>query len=163
MRRRKIRKFADKQSSTQTKNISNTEATLILCGYSGERANNRGDSTIKEEVRRRKMRKFASKQTRNTEQSSKQADGSKTIKKEVRRRKMRKFADKQTDKEQRINGSNTEATLILCGYSGERANNRGDSTIKEEVRRRKMRKFADTHTSKEQSSRQRTVQTLRPL
>ena len=47
----------------QSKNISNTEATLILCGYSGERANNRGDSTIKEEVRRRKMRKFADTQT----------------------------------------------------------------------------------------------------
>ena len=44
---------------------------------------------------------------------------------------------------QQINGSKTEATLILCGYSGERANNRGDSTIKEEVRRRKIRKFAD--------------------
>ena len=90
MRRRKIRKFADKQSSTQTKNISNTEATLILCGYSGERANNRGDSTIKEEVRRRKMRKFADKEHRT---KNNQADGSKT-----------------------------EATLILCGYSGERAN-----------------------------------------
>ena len=40
---------------------------------------------------------------------------------------MRKFADKQrTNKEQsskQIKGSNTEATLILCGYSGERANN----------------------------------------
>merc|ERR1712101_69148 len=86
----------------------------------GERANNRGDRTIKEEVRRRKMRKFA---------------------------------EKQTDKEQRINGSNTEATLILCGYSGERANNRGDSTIKEEVRRRKIRKFADNQAkNKEQSN-----------
>ena len=30
-----------------------------------------------------------------------------------------------TIKEQRINGSNTEATLILCGYSGERANKVG--------------------------------------
>ena len=43
MRRRKIRKFAyrqsDRQTSKQTQNISNTEATLILCGYSGERAN----------------------------------------------------------------------------------------------------------------------------
>ena len=35
------------------------------------------------------------------------------------------------------NGSNTEATLILCGYSGERANNRGDSTIKEEDEEKK--------------------------
>jgi len=38
---------------------------------------------------------------------------------------MRKFADTQTSKEQssrQANGSNTEATLILCGYSGERAN-----------------------------------------
>ena len=69
-------------------NGSNTEATLILCGYSGERAN-RGDSTIKEEVRRRKMRKFADKQ------SSKQ----RTIKEEARRRKMRKFADKQSSKQ----------------------------------------------------------------
>ena len=35
-RRRKIRKFAYKeQTLNQTKNISNTEATLILCGYSG--------------------------------------------------------------------------------------------------------------------------------
>ena len=50
---------------------SKTEATLILCGYSGERANNRGDSTIKEEVRRRKIRKFADRQTRNKEQSNK--------------------------------------------------------------------------------------------
>ena len=48
------------------------------------------------------------------------------------------------------NGSNTEATLILCGYSGERANNRGDSTIKEEVRRRKIRKFACRQTDTEQ-------------
>ena len=63
MRRRKIRKFADKQSSTQTKNISNTEATLILCGYSRERANNRGDSTTERRMRRRKMRKFADNQT----------------------------------------------------------------------------------------------------
>jgi len=64
---------------------------------------------------------------------------------------MRKFADTQAQNNQTKN-SNTEATLILCGYSGERANNRGDSTIKEEVRRRKMRKFAD-----KQSSKQRTI------
>ena len=65
----------------------------------------------------------------------------------MRRTKMKKFAYReQTD------SSNTEATLILCGYSGERANNRGDRTIKEEVRRRKIRKFA----YREQSSRQRT-------
>ena len=61
MRRRKIRKFADNQASRHSENSSKTEATLILCGYSGERAN-RGDSTIKEEVRRRKIRKFASRQ-----------------------------------------------------------------------------------------------------
>ena len=67
-----MRKFADKQTSREQSDGSKTEATLILCGYSGERANNRGDSTIKEEVRRRKMRKFADKQ------SSKQSDGSKT-------------------------------------------------------------------------------------
>ena len=54
MRRRKIRKFADNQTSRQTKNSSKTEATLILCGYSGERANNRGDSTIKEEDEEKK-------------------------------------------------------------------------------------------------------------
>ena len=57
--RRRIRKFADKQrtnrqSSRQTENSSNTEATLILCGSSGERANNRGDSTIKEEDEEKK-------------------------------------------------------------------------------------------------------------
>ena len=51
MRRRKIRKFADKEHRTNNNQAdgSKTEATLILCGYSGERANNRGDSTIKEE------------------------------------------------------------------------------------------------------------------
>ena len=39
MKEEKIRKFADKQGTIkQTKN-STTEATLILCGYSGERAN----------------------------------------------------------------------------------------------------------------------------
>ena len=38
-----------------------------LCGYSGERANNRGDSTIKEEVRRRKIRKFTIKQAKNNQ------------------------------------------------------------------------------------------------
>jgi len=63
-------------------------------------------------------------------------------------------SNKQRTDKQTENSSNTEATLILCGSSGERANNRGDSTIKEEVRRRKMRKFA----SKEQA-----VQRLRPL
>ena len=51
MRRRKIRKFADRE---QTENSSKTEATLILCGSSGERANNRGDSTIKEEDEEKK-------------------------------------------------------------------------------------------------------------
>ena len=39
MRRRKIRKFADNQADKQTQNSSNTDATLILCGSSGERAN----------------------------------------------------------------------------------------------------------------------------
>ena len=53
MRRRKIRKFADReQSSRQTENSSKTEATLILCGSSGERANNseeeREESSIRE-------------------------------------------------------------------------------------------------------------------
>jgi len=38
----------------------------------------------------------------------------------------RQRTDNQTD------SSNTEATLIPCGSSGERANNIGDSTIKEE-------------------------------
>ena len=48
MRRRKIRKFADRQAIKQrTKNISNTEATLILCGYSGERANFRINGNMK--------------------------------------------------------------------------------------------------------------------
>ena len=122
-----------RQSKNNQVNGSKTEATLILCGYSGERANSRGDSTIKEEVRRRKMRKFADMHS-NKEQSSKQSSG-----------------------------SNTEATLILCGYSGSRANKRGDRTIKEEVRRRKKRKFADKQTDKEQSDNQRTFQTLRPL
>ena len=35
---------------------------------------------------------------------------------------MRKFADKEQSNNQtikQVNGSNTEATLILCGYSGE--------------------------------------------
>ena len=38
---------------------------------------------------------------------------------------MRKFASKQTSRHRTIkqaDGSNTEATLILCGYSGSRAN-----------------------------------------
>ena len=48
------------------------------------------------------------------------------------RRRIRKFADRQADREQAENSSKTEATLILCGSSGERANNIGDSTIKEE-------------------------------
>ena len=64
--------------------------------------------------------------------------------------------NKQTD------GSKTEATLILCGYSGERANNRGDSTIKEEVRRRKIRKFTIKQTKNNQANKH-TVQRLRPL
>ena len=79
----------------------------------------------------------------------------------MKEEKIRKFASKHTSKEQ-SNGSNTEATLILCGYSGERANNRGDSTIKEEVRRRKIRKFAYKQTIR-QSENNQTVQRLRPL
>ena len=53
--RRRIRKFADRQTENRqsnkqrTQNSSKTEATLILCESSGERANNIGDSTIKEE------------------------------------------------------------------------------------------------------------------
>jgi len=99
---------------------SKTETTLILCGYSRERANNRGDNYKRggEEKKNEKICRQASRQTKNNQ----------------------------------AHGSKTEATLILCGYSGERANNRGDSTIKEEVRRRKMRKFAD-----KQSSKQRTI------
>ena len=72
----------------------------------------------------------------------------------MRRRKIRKFAYKEhRTKNNQADGSKTEATLILCGYSGERANNRGDSTIKEEVRRRKIRKFAYKQSSKEQTDR----------
>ena len=74
---------------------------------------------------------------------------------------MRKFADTQAENNQ-ASGSTTEATLILCGYSGERANNRGDRTIKEEVRRRKIRKFAYNQTKNNQAIKH-TVQTLRPL
>ena len=33
----------DRQTIKQTENSSKTEATLILCGSSGERANNRGE------------------------------------------------------------------------------------------------------------------------
>ena len=44
-----MRKFASKQrtikQASKQANVSNTETTLILCGYSRERANNRGDST----------------------------------------------------------------------------------------------------------------------
>ena len=65
---------------------------------------------------------------------------------------------KQT-KIKQINGSNTEATLILCGYSGERANKRGDSTTERRMRRRKMRKFA----YKQRTKNKQTVQRLRPL
>ena len=74
---------------------------------------------------------------------------------------MRKFAYKQTDKQAK-NISKAEATLILCGYSGERANNRGDSTTERRMRRRKMRKFAYNQTSK-QANKHRTFQKLRPL
>ena len=69
------------------------------------------------------------------------------------------LTDRQAIKEQ-SDVSNTEATLILSGYSGERANNRGDSTIKEEVRRRKMRKFADTQGTDRQTHGSKTEATL---
>ena len=59
----------DKEQSSRQTDGSKTEATLILCGYSGERANNRGDSTTERRMRRRKMRKFASKQTKNNQAS----------------------------------------------------------------------------------------------
>ena len=57
----------------------------------------------------------------------------------------------QRTKNNQASSSKTEATLILCGHSGERANNRGDRTIKEEVRRRKIRKFADKEQADTQS------------
>ena len=66
---------------------------------------------------------------------------------------------KQRTKNNQTDGSKTETTLILCGYSRERANNRGDSTTERRMRRRKMRKFAD----KQRTDRQRTVKKLRPL
>ena len=82
--------------------------------------------------------------------------------------KWRKFADKQRTIKQRTknrqtNGSKTEPTLILCGYSGERAiNNRGECTTERRMRRRKMRKFAYKQAIKEQADRHR-IQTLGPL
>ena len=56
MKEEKIRKFDDTQGTIKQAQNSTTEATLILCtcGYSGERANNRGDSTIKEEDEEKK-------------------------------------------------------------------------------------------------------------
>ena len=137
-------------TSREQSDGSKTEATLILCGYSGERANNRGDSTIKEEVRRRKMRKFADRQAikqrtngskTETTLSSMDTRGSWPInskfglilyctalfctvlykKRRMKEEKIRKFTIKQTKNRQTQN-SNTEATLILCGYSGELAN-----------------------------------------
>ena len=46
-------------------------------------------------------------------------------KEEDEENKIRKFAHReQTENRQRILNSKTEATLILCGWSGERANNR---------------------------------------
>ena len=97
------------QASKQI-NGSKTEATLILCGYSGERANNRGDSTTERRMRRRKMRKFASRQAKNNQTDGSKTEatlilygysgeranrGDSTIKEEVRRRKIRKFASRQ--------------------------------------------------------------------
>ena len=72
---------------------------------------------------------------------------------------------RQTKNNQTIkqaNVSNTETTLILCGYSRERANNRGDSTTERRMRRRKMRKFAYKQTSKQITIKE-MVQRLRPL
>ena len=59
----------------------------------------------------------------------------------------------QTSREQ-SDGSKTEATLILCGYSGERANNRGDSTIKEEDEEKKNEKICLQTKNREQTDRQ---------
>ena len=101
-----MRKFADKEQAIKQVNGSNTEATLILCGYSGERANTVLYCTVLFCTVLYKKRR-------------------------MKEEKIRKFADTQSDKEQ-SSSSKTEATLILCGYSGERANNRGDSTIKQE-------------------------------
>ena len=78
---------------------------------------------------------------------------------------MRKFASKQRTIKQaskQANVSNTETTLILCGYSRERANKRGDSTTERRMRRRKMRKFAYKQAKNNQTIKQ-TVQRLRPL
>ena len=63
---------SDRQTDRQTQN-SNTEATLILCGYSGSRANKRGDSTTERRMRTTKMRKFAYKQSKNN-QTDRQTD-----------------------------------------------------------------------------------------
>merc|ERR1712240_895146 len=67
-------------------------------------------------------------------------------------------------KEQRTirqtDGSKTETTLILCRYSGERANNRGDSTTERRMTRRKMRKFAYKEQSDKQSNSSNTEATL---
>ena len=51
---------------------------------------------------------------------------------------MRKFADKEQAIKQ-VNGSNTEATLILCGYSGERANKMEDELEKVKEEAKKLR------------------------
>ena len=48
-----------------------------------------------------------------------------------------RYGSKEGVQGRQTDGSKTEATLILCGYSGERANNRGDSTIKEEDEEKK--------------------------
>ena len=64
---KKNEKICLQRTKNNQASSSKTEATLILCGYSGERANNRGDRTIKEEVRRRKIRKFAYRQSKNNQ------------------------------------------------------------------------------------------------
>ena len=71
-----------------------------------------------------------------------------------------RYGSKEGVQGRQTDGSKTEATLILCGYSGERANNRGDSTTERRMRRRKMRKFADTQSDKEQANGSNTEATL---
>ena len=64
------------------------------------------------------------------------------------------------DKEQSENGSKTETTLILCGYSRERANNRGDN-YKRGGEEKKNEKIC-LQAIRKRTIRQ-TVQRLRPL
>ena len=67
---------------------------------------------------------------------------------------MRKFADKEQSSNQankQINVSNTEATLILCGYSGERANNQTniEQYYREEDEEKKNEKICRQRTIKQ--------------